>query len=88
MEKGIVTYERLFVVLRGNWWSLSLSALGNSGAGDRENTGGDLNTSLFAAADEVIGVVLLLGIDEVVRPTAGIGEKTLEGAGKKLRESS
>ena len=55
---------------------------------DREITGGDLVSSRLARADEVGGVILLVGIQAVVRPTAGVGVKILEGAGKKLRQSS
>ena len=68
--------------------SLSLSALGGSGAGDREKTGGDLVSSGLAGANKGIGVILFVGIDAVVRPTVGIGLKTLEGAGRKLRQPS
>ena len=56
--------------------------------GDRENIGGDLVTSRLAGADEVIGRILLVVLDVVVRPTEGIGVKILEGAGQKLRQSS
>ena len=59
-----------------------------SSVGDCEITGGDLVTSLLAGADEVIGVILLVGIDAVVRHTAGIGVNLLEDADKKLRYSS
>ena len=65
-----------------------MCGLGCSSVGDCENTGGDLVTSRLAGADEVIGVILLVVIDAVVRPTAGSGVKKLEGAGKKLRQSS
>ena len=58
-----------------------------SGVGDCENAGGDLVTSRLAGADEVIFVILLVEIGAVVRPTAGIGVKILEGADKKLRQS-
>ena len=68
--------------------SLSGCELGCSSAGDRENTGGDLVTSRFAGANKWIVVSLLVGIDAVVHPTTGIGVKTLESAGKKLRKSS
>ena len=62
--------------------SFPAGALGSSRVGDRENTGGDLITSRLAGSDEVIGVILLVVTDAVVRPTTGIGVKTLEGAGK------
>ena len=62
--------------------------MGCSGVGYREKTGSGLITSRFVEADEVNDVVLLVEIDVIVRPTAGIGVKILEGAGKKLRQSS
>ena len=62
--------------------SFLVCGLGCSNAGNRENTGVDLVTSRLAGADEVNGVLLLVVTDAVVRPTAGIGVKTLEGAGK------
>ena len=67
--------------------SCPVCGLGCSNVGDRENTGGDLVTSLLAGADEFIGVILFVEVDTVGRPTAGIGVKILEGAGKKLRQS-
>jgi len=67
--------------------SLSVCGLGCSNVGDRENTRGDLVTSRLAGTDEVIGVVLLVVIEAVVRPTVGTGVKIL-GVGKKLRQSS
>ena len=57
------------------------------GAGDCENTGGDLIASLLAGADKVIGIIRPVGTDAVVRLTAGTGAKILEGAGTKLRQS-
>ena len=62
--------------------------LGCSDAADRKNTGVDLVTSHLAGADEVIVVILLVVTDAVVRPTAGIGVKLLEDAGKKVKQSS
>ena len=62
--------------------SFLVCGLGCSSVGDRENTGGDLVTSPLAGADEVIGQILLVGIDVVVSTTAGIGVKILERAGK------
>ena len=62
--------------------------LGCSDAGDRKKTGVDLVTSRHAGADEVVGVILLAVTDAVVRPTAGIGLKVLEDAGKKVKQSS
>ena len=62
--------------------------LGCSSAVDRENTRRYLAISLLARANEVIGVILLVRIDAIVRLTTGIGVRTLEGAGKKLRQSS
>ena len=62
--------------------------LGCSSVGDQESTGGDLITSCLAGAGEVTGVILLIVIDAVVCHTAGIGVEILEGAGKKLRQSS
>ena len=67
--------------------SLSLSGLGGSGASDREKTVADLDTSRLAGANKVIGVILLVGIDAIVRSMTGVGLKTLEGAGKNLRHS-
>ena len=61
--------------------------LGCSDAGDRKNTGVDLDTARLAGANEVIGVILLVVTDAVVRPTAGIGVKILEDAGKKVKQS-
>ena len=74
----------------GNCIATSFLALGLgcSSVGDRENTGGYLVTSRLAGADEVFGVLLLVGIDVFVSPTAGIGVKVLQGAGKKLKQSS
>ena len=37
---------------------------------------------------EIIGVILLVLIHVVVRPTVGVGVKTLEDAGKKVKQSS
>ena len=62
--------------------------LGCSEAGDRENTGDDLVTSLLTGVGEVIGVIQLGVADAVVRPTVGIGVKKLESARKKLKQSS
>ena len=62
--------------------------IGCSDAGDRENTGGDLVTSRLTGMAEVIDVILLVVTDAVVRLTVGIGVKLLEGAGKKLKQSS
>ena len=56
--------------------------------GHRENIEGDFVTSRLAGADEIIDGILLVRIDAIVRPTVGIGVKTLEGIGKKLRQSS
>ena len=56
--------------------------LGCSSVGARENTGGDLIASRLAGVDELIGVILLVVTDAVVRPTTGIGVKILEEAGK------
>ena len=68
--------------------SLSVCGLGCSTARDRENIGGDPVTSCLAGVDEVTGVLLLVLVDANVHPTVGIGVKILEGAGKKLRQSS
>ena len=65
-----------------------MCGLGYSSVGDCENTGSDLVTSRLAVVDEVVDVILPVVIDAVVRPTAGVGVKILEGAGKKLRQSS
>ena len=62
--------------------------LGCSTVSDRENTGGDLVASRLSRADELFGIVLLVEVDAVVRPTASISVRTLEGTGKKLRQSS
>ena len=62
--------------------SILACGLGCSGVSHRENTGGDLITSRLAGADEVIGAILLVVIDAVVRPATGIGVKILESAGK------
>ena len=74
----------------GDWiaTSFSVCGLGGFGVGDGEKTGGDLGTSRLVGTDEISGVILLGGVDAVVRPTAGIGVKMLEGAGRKLRQSS
>ena len=45
-------------------------------------------TSRLVGTDEISGVILLGVIDAVVRPKVGIGVKMLEGAGRKLRQSS
>ena len=45
-------------------------------------------TSRLVGTDEKSGVILLGVNDAVVRPTAGIDVKKLEGAGRKLRQSS
>ena len=68
--------------------SFSACGLGCSNVGERENTGGDLVNSRFTGADGLIDVILLVVPDAVVRPTAGIGVKRLEGVGQKLRQSS
>ena len=68
--------------------SFHVCGLGCSNAGDREDTGSDLVTSCLAGAAEVIGLTLFVGIDAVVRFTPGIGLKTLESVGQKLRQSS
>ena len=68
--------------------SFLVCGLGCSDAGDRENTGGDLVTSRLTGVDEIFGVILLVVIDAVDRPTAGIGVKTLEDAVKKVKQSS
>ena len=65
-----------------------MCGLGCSSTGDRENTGGDLITSRLVGAQEVIGVILLVVVDAVVGPTADIGVKILEDAGKKVKQSS
>ena len=62
--------------------SFPVLGLNCSNGGDRQNTGDDLVTSRLAGADEVIGVILLVVTDAVVRRAAGIGVKILEGAGK------
>ena len=59
-----------------------------SSTGYYENTGGNLGTSYLAGAEEVADVRLLIVIDAVVRPTAGIGVKPLDYTGKKLWQSS
>ena len=65
-----------------------MCGLGCSDGDDRENTGGDLVTSRLTGMGKVIGVILLGVADMVVRPTVGIFVKVLEGAGKKLKQSS
>ena len=67
--------------------SFHVCGLSCSGAGGRQNTEGDPDTSCLAGANKGNGVILLVGVDAVVRPTAGIDVKTLEDAGKKLRQS-
>ena len=52
------------------------------------NTEGYLITCRPAGAGEVFDVILPVGIDVVVRATADVGVKTIEAAGKKLRQSS
>ena len=65
-----------------------LYGLDCSSVDDCEYAGGVLVTSRFAGAEEVIVVSLLVAIDAVIRLTAGMGVKLLEGAGKKLIQSS
>ena len=65
-----------------------MCGLGCSNVRDRENTGGDIVTSRLAGVGEVIGVSLLVVTDAAVRPAEGIGVKILEGAGKKVKQSS
>ena len=65
-----------------------MCGLNCSGPGDQENTRGDLVTGRFAGEDEVIGVILFVGIEAFVRPTVGVGVKTLEVVGKRVRQSS
>ena len=65
-----------------------MRGLGCSVAGDRENTGGDIVISRHAGAGEVFGVILIVVFGAVDRLTAGIGVKTLEEAGKKVKQSS
>ena len=48
--------------------SILVCGLDCSNVGDCENTGGDLVASCLAGADKVIGVVLLVVIEAVVRP--------------------
>ena len=78
------------VVIGGDGIATSclMRGLSCSSVGDRENTGGDIVTSRLIEADEVIGVILLVVIDAVVRPAAGVGAKTREDAGKKVKQSS
>ena len=71
-------------VISGLW----VCGLGGSSVGDGEKTRGDLVTSRPVGTDEISGVILLGVVDAVVRPTVGIGVKMLEGAGRKLRQSS
>ena len=52
------------------------------------DTGGDVVISRRAGADGVIGEILRVWIDACVRPTAGVGVKSLKNAGKKMRQSS
>ena len=66
--------------------SFAVYGLGCSNSGNRENTGGDLVSCRLAGADKMIGVILLVKIVAVVRPTTGVGVKTLGGSGKKLGE--
>ena len=68
--------------------SFLVCGLGGSSVGDGEKTGGDLVTSRPVGTDEISGVILLGVVDAVVRPTVGIGVEMLEGAGRKLRQSS
>ena len=68
--------------------SFLVCGLGCSSVGDDEKTGGDLVTSHLVGTDEISGVILLGVIDAVVRPTVCIGMEMLEGAGRKLRQSS
>ena len=68
--------------------SFLVCGLGGSSVDDGEKTGGDLVTSRLVGTDETSGVILLGVVDAVVRPTVGIGVKLLEGAGRKLRQSS
>ena len=59
-----------------------MSGLGGSRWRER-----DLVTSRLPGADEVFGPIIFVGIDAVVRSTAGIDVKRLEDVGKKLRQS-
>ena len=68
--------------------SFLVCGLGGSSVGDGEKTGGDLVISHLVGTDEISGVILLGVIDAVVRPTVAIGVEMLEGAGRKLRQSS
>ena len=68
--------------------SFLVCGLGCSSTGDREKTGDDLVTSRLAGTDGKSGVIIPGVIHAVVRPTVGIGVKMLEGAGRKLRQSS
>ena len=67
--------------------SFIVCGLDRSSAGDRENTRGNLVISRLAGASEIFGVIVFVGIDAVVRSTAGNGVKTLVDTGKKLRQS-
>ena len=77
-------------VIGGDCIARSFSACGQGCAsvGERENTGGDLVTSHLTGADGLIGVIILVVPDAVVRLTAGIGVRRLEGVDQKLRQSS
>ena len=68
--------------------SFLVCVLGGFSVGDGEKTGGDLVTSRLVGTDEISGVILLGVVDAVVRPMVGIGVEMLEGAGRKLRQSS
>ena len=67
--------------------SFPACGLGCSSVGDCENTDGDLVISRLNGSNEVVAVILLVVIGAVVRPTAAIGVKKRQGAGKTVKQS-
>ena len=68
--------------------SLTVSGLGGSCTGDHMNIGGDLGSSRPVGAYEVIGVCLLIGIDETVPPIGEVDLRTPKVAVEKPKQSS
>ena len=59
----------------------------SSGVSGCVNTGGDLVTSRLASANDVGGMILVRGVDAVLRPNVVVGVGMLEGVRKKLKQS-
>ena len=76
------------VFCNGGATSCSRFQLCSSGVSGCVHTGGDLVTSRIAGANDVGGMILLRGVDAVVRPNVIVGVEMLEAVGKKLKQSS